>query len=189
MGYGAGDRIVLRDVRNGVTYFEWPVTVVEDGARGLLVSQVPGTVGRVPRGYPGNLDALLEQLASSEPERVDLAWRHTRSVGVLQPDQWWSVRLFWNEDGSRFLGYYVDFVRPIERDGDFVNTLDLALDITVAPDMSWQWKDEDHVPLLRALGWLEAADEDGIAGAKDEVVAAIEARRYPFDGSLLSLCP
>jgi hypothetical protein len=189
MGYAAGDQVILRDIRNGVTYFEWPVTVVEDADRGLLVSQVPGTIGRVPRGYPEDLPALLEQLASATPERVELAWRSTRTLAVLQPDQWWSVRLFWTAESSRFLGYYVDFVRPIERDGDFVNTLDLALDITVAPDMSWQWKDEDHVPLLRDIGWLEAADEDGIAHAKDDVVAAIEGRRYPFDDSLLSLCP
>jgi hypothetical protein len=189
VGYAAGDVVVLRDVRGGVPYFEWPVTVVEDGERGLLVSQVPGAIGRVPRGYPDDLAVLLEQLASGAPERVELAWRGTRTLGVLTPDQWWAARLFWSGDGARFLGYYVDFVRPIERDGNHVNTLDLALDIVIAPDMTWQWKDEDHLPIMRDLGWLDAATEDAMEDAKQDVLAAIEQRRYPFDGSLLSLCP
>ena len=189
MGYSAGEEIVLRDIRDGVSYFEWPCTVVEDGERGLLLSQVPGTVGVVPRGYPHDLPVLLEQLASRTPERVELTWQWTRTLGVLQSDQWWAARLFWNEDGSDFLGYYVDFLRPIERNGQCVDTIDLALDIVIAPDMSWRWKDEDQVPLLRDLGWLDAAAEDAIEAAKPVVLDAIESRAYPFDGSLLSLCP
>jgi hypothetical protein len=189
MGYAVGQQVVLRDIRDGVPYFEWPVSVVEDGDRGLLVSQVPGTVGLVPRGYPDDLVVLLEQLASGAPERVELAWRGTRTVGILQPDQWWAARLFWNADGSQFLGYYVDFVRPIEREGTFVNTLDLALDITISPDMSWRWKDEAHLPIMRELGWLDAETEEAMEHAKREVLDAISARSYPFDGSLLSLCP
>jgi len=189
VGYAAGQKIILRDIRDGVPLFEWPVTVVEDGDRGLLVSQVPGTVGVVPRGYPDDLALLVEQLQSDAPERVELAWRGTRTLGVLQPDQWWAARLFWTGEGKRFLGYYVDFVRPIERDGTFVNTLDLALDIVIAPDMSWQWKDEAHLPIMREFGWLDDATEAAMEDAKRDVLAAIESRRYPFDGSLLSLCP
>jgi predicted RNA-binding protein associated with RNAse of E/G family len=189
MGYAAGEVVMLRDIRNGVAYFEWPVTVVEDGERGLLVSQVPGAVGRVPRGYPDDMAVLVQQLASGSPERVDLEWRGTRTLGVLLPDQWWAARLFWTGDDRRFLGYYVDFVRPIERDGDSVNTLDLALDIVIAPDLTWHWKDEDQVQLLRDLGWLDSATEAEMESAKADVLAAIAARRYPFDGSLLSLCP
>ena len=59
----------------------------------------------------------------------------------------------------------VDFVRPIERDGTFVNTLDLALDITISPDMSWRWKDEAHLPIMRELGWLDAETEEAMEHA------------------------
>jgi predicted RNA-binding protein associated with RNAse of E/G family len=189
VAYTAGDHVALRDVRNGVVYFAWPVTVIEDADRGLLVSQVPGAVGRVPRGYPDDLAELVHQLESRQPELVELEWKATRTLGVFLPDQWWATRLFWNADGTAFLGYYVDFIRPIERDGNHVNTLDLALDVVVRPDGSWAWKDEDHLPIMRTLGWLDDETERHMELGKTAVIAAVESKTFPFDHSLVGLCP
>jgi hypothetical protein len=189
MTYAPADEIVIRDIRDGVALWEWPVTVVEDGARGLLVWQVPGAVGRVPRGYPDDVAELRKQTLSSAPDRVALRWRGTRTLGIMLADQWWTTRLFWNEDGSQFLGYYVDFIRPIARDGRFVDTLDLELDITIAPNLTWRWKDEDHLADLWERGWLDDEAEAAMEIAKVDALDALANRRYPFDGSLLNLCP
>ncbi len=189
MQYEAGEHVVIRDIRGGIVHFAWPLTVVEDGERGLLVAQVPGAIGMVPRGYPDNPGVLFDELASGQPTLVELTWKHNLTLGVAVPDQWWGARLFWNSATGDFLGYYVDIARPIVRNGSCIDTLDLALDIVVTPDGSWRWKDEDHLPQLRTLGWIDDAVEEQMEIAKAAAVAAIGARRYPFDDSLLHLRP
>ena len=189
MRYAAGQDVVIRDVHRGAILFAWPMTVVEDGDRGLVVSGVPGAIGKVTRGYPNDPAVLWDELLSGRPALVDLAWSMTTTLGVYWPDAWWSTRLMWEATSGSLLCYYVDFRRPIRRNGTCVDTLDLCLDIVVDPDGSWTWKDEEQLPLIRSAGWFGADEETDLAEARTAAVAAIEERAFPFDGSLLSMQP
>lgn len=189
MAYKPGDVVILRDVAAGAILFAWPLRVVGDSARGLLLSQRPGVIGKVTRGYPNDHATLLNEIASTRPTLVDLAWSSTVTLGIFTSEQWWSTRLMWDAATGDFLCYYVDFRRPIRRIGACVDTLDLGLDIVVTPDGHWQWKDEDHMPLIRAAGWLDGDGEAELEAAKADAVTSIEKRSFPFDDSLLTWRP
>jgi Protein of unknown function (DUF402) len=177
--------ITVRDVQNGAVYFAWPFKVIEDGPRGLFLAQRPGAVGRVPRGYPDDRAKMLGQLSATAPDLVELTWARTVSLDLWSPGDWWSTRVFWDETDGKFLCYYVDFVRPFIIQGLCLDTLDLALDIVVAPDGRWSFKDVDEYEDLRRRGWIGDDDREGVERAKPTVVAGIESGRFPFDGSLL----
>jgi hypothetical protein len=184
-----GSTIAVRDIAGEAILFAWPFQVVEDTGARLLATQVPDSVGKVTRGYPDELDGLLEELVSGHPTLVDLAWARTFTLAVFRPDAWWSTRLMWDAATDDLACYYVDFRKPVERNGVFLDTLDLGLDLVVHPDGSWVWKDEDHLELARAAGWLTEQGDVHIERAREEVVAAVERQHFPFDGSLLSLRP
>lgn len=189
MPYSTGETIVVRDVVDGLVLFAWPFRVVEDGERGLLAAQVPGSSGKVVRGYPSEPTVPLEQLISGSPELDDLVWSRTLTLGVFFPERWWSTRLMWDAESGELDCYYVDFLRPIERNGHRIDKLDLGLDLVAHADGNWAWKDEDHLALVRAAGWLDRKGENELDRARQDVVAAVEQRIFPFDGSLLDLRP
>jgi hypothetical protein len=185
MPFSTGSSIAVRDVRKGVVYFAWPFRVVEDGSRGLMLAQRPGAMGRVPRGYPGDRAKMLEQLTAIAPDLVELTWARTVSLDVWSPGNWWSTRVFWDEEDGTFLCYYIDFVRPFSIQGRCLDTLDLALDIVVSADGRWAFKDLDEYEDLRRTGWIGDDDHEAVERAKPDVIAAIESGRFPFDGSLI----
>ncbi len=95
----------------------------------------------------------------------------------------------WDATTGDFLRYYVAFLRPVVRRRHLLDTLDLGLDVVVAPDGTWSWKDLDDVALLQERGWLGQEDLAHLERAKVEVVGAVEGRRFPFDGSLFARRP
>jgi predicted RNA-binding protein associated with RNAse of E/G family len=189
LSYRAGETVVIRDVHARTVFFAWPLHVLEDGAAGLLTVQVPGAVGKVVKGYPTDRSLLLAEITSGSPTLVDLAWSSVLRVGVITPGTWWCTWLMWDATSGDFLCYYVDFLRPVVRRGHLLDTLDLGLDVVVAPDGTWRWKDLDDVALLQERGWLGQEDLAHLERAKVEVVGAVEGRCFPFDGSLIARRP
>ena len=67
--------------------------------------------------------------------------------------------------------------------------MDLDLDLTINPDLSYEWKDvEDYQRAIKEEiifpEWTREIDM-----AKDEILAKLEKRGYPFDGSWLNWMP
>ena len=189
MSYRAGETVVIRDVHDGAIFCAWPLHVLEDGAIGLITVQVPGAIGKVVKGHPSDRSLFLSEIASGRPTLVDKAWSSVSRVGVITPATWWCTWLMWDALSGDFLRYYVDFLRPVARRGHLLDTLDLGLDVVVAPDGSWSWKDLDDVALLQERGWLRQDDLAHLERAKVEVVGAVEGRCFPFDGSLIARRP
>ena len=97
--------------------------------------------------------------------------------------------LFWNHESNHFLCYYINFQLPFRRIKNGIDTLDLDLDLVIQPDGSYRWKDEvdyqkaiEHEVILPE--WVQ-----GVEAAKSEVLARLERRAYPFDGSWLDWKP
>jgi predicted RNA-binding protein associated with RNAse of E/G family len=64
---------------------------------------------------------------------------------ILEPDKFYSVRLYWHEASNTFRGYYVNFQLPFKRSQCGIDTLDLELDLVIGTDYSFAWKDlEDY---------------------------------------------
>jgi hypothetical protein len=60
---------------------------------------------------------------------------------------------------GEFAGWYVNLETPARRHADGVDTTDLVLDVVVAPDRTWVWKDEDE--MAERIGWPHYFDQDG----------------------------
>ena len=89
----------------------------------------------------------------------------------------------WAAGTRDFLCWYVDFRVPFVRNGPFLDTRDLQLDVVVTPDGSWRMKDEDDYATAINAGYISAAERTEVERAKDAVISFVEAKRFPFDGS------
>lgn len=104
---------------------------------------------------------------------ADAVWGppHAHVVRLLIPDAAHMLELAWDEHWS-FLGWYVNLQAPVARTALGWDTTDWALDITVGPDGTWAWKDEDDLAEAIALGVLSADEADAVRREGESVVAA-----------------
>ena len=101
----------------------------------------------------------------------------------------YSVWLFFDRAGA-FRSWYVNLERPVVRWPGGVDTIDYDLDIVVAPDRTWRWKDEEEFAAHLAhpdVYWCE--DESAVWADGHRVVKLIEAGAYPLDGSWTGYAP
>ena len=166
--------------------------VVADDERGLVLWQPAGTSYwrlMTPDGrthHDGPLDSL-EQASLTE-----LTWQGSDMLVVMRPDEPWSV--WWWFDAGVFAGYYVNLEDPYLRWDDGVaagvDTADHALDIVVTPTREWRWKDEGEFATRTGHPLYWTADEAAVIRATgEELVARVEAGRYPFDGTWCAFRP
>jgi protein associated with RNAse G/E len=179
----------MRFFHSGVVAYAWPVEPVDSGPDAVVVGLAAGTSGLVPVGYPDDTALLDDQARTAEFRHVARIWDTTHCLWVYLPDQWWGARLMWDAASGDFLCWYVDFLRPVQCHDTFVDTCDLSLDIVVLPDGTMFWKDEDRYAEKIGLGLIEDEERANVELARADVVAAIEARRFPFDGSYLDWRP
>lgn len=98
---------------------------------------------------------------------------------------WWS----WAPDAA-FAGWYVNLETPPVRWFGGVDSHDQTLDVTIAPDRSWQWKDEDEFATVAGHPMFWSWDEaDAIRAEGRKVIADAQAGRFPFDGSWCDFRP
>ena len=195
MAFVPGQTVLHRNTRRGRLAFVRPTRVVSDDERGLLLWMARGTPsidevavdGRRTRGMP-----------FSEWVGLELTMRagHWQGSGILlffPPDADHSVWFFWADDGS-FTGWYVNLEERALRwdDGDVagIDIVDQDLDIVVAPDRSWRWKDEDEFAERLAYPdhyWV--SDEAAVRAEGRRVIKLIEAAEFPFDTTWTTFTP
>lgn len=169
-----------------------PVTVVADndeciahylaaGTRYLRKVMADGS--DVPRVVP------FERLRREGSKLVEETWRGSNRLIVTRPGQAHAVFLKWRADTWEFTGWYVNLQAPLERTAYGFLTQDQFLDITVSPDGSWMWKDEDELQEAVRIGRLSSVDAAAIRNEGERIIPGIEARRWPFDGSLINWRP
>lgn len=104
-----------------------------------------------------------------------------------------SVWFFFTPAGE-FRSWYVNLEEPAAWWKDEatagIDTVDYDLDIVVAPDRSWRWKDEeefaDHLAHPDSY-WVP--DADAVRAEGERLVAVVEAGRFPFDGTRTDFRP
>lgn len=117
-------------------------------------------------------------------------WHPNGGALVLTPDgAAHSVLWFFDLEGS-FSGWYVNLEAPARRWFGGVDIHDKALDVLIAPDRTWEWKDEDEFAALTGhpLLW-DKAEAAEIRAEGERVIALAEAGNFPFDGTWCDFRP
>ncbi|MYY11193.1 DUF402 domain-containing protein [Streptomyces sp. SID4919] len=179
----AGTRILWRYRANGGDGFHIcrPVTVVQDTPDLLAAWMAPGTECVRPvltDGTPPHAEPLATRYTKPRTVRRD----HWSGAGVLKlarPGEPWSVWLFWYPDW-RFKNWYVNLEEPRVRWDGGVDSEDHFLDISVRPDRSWQWHDEDEFAQAQRAGLMGPRQARRVREAGDAAVEVIRSWGPPF---------
>jgi hypothetical protein len=167
-----GQSVTIRFVQRGVVRDAQPLSVVEDGPERTVLYMPMGTVGQHSR-----IDFETGVIDGPRGNR----WHSTDVLRLIEPGAMHMISLMFRGGGGPLLCWYVDFIDPVRRtSGGFV-TWDLSLDIVVAPDLRWQWKDEDHFAHIQRLGWVSPEKAAAIRHEGERVIERIERKSRPFD--------
>lgn len=161
-----GQPVLLRSVYRGLVHWCFPHHYAGEWEGRLGVYCRPGNAGKV---MTRTTDGYLRRWASgASPD--DHVWNATHVLRFMRPGDRHTVELFWDEDWA-FLAWYVNVQAPLVVRGDRFDTTDHALDVVVAPDGSWSWKDEDELVEAVALGILTPAEARGVRAEGERVIA------------------
>ncbi len=179
-----GSVCMLRYRRLDPVTFAMPVRVVEDGPKLAMLYLAAGTPMKaraMPDGTP-----IPREMPYLERQRLPIAitdrvWTTNNVLILVRPGEAHDIRLFWNAETGAFRGWYVNLQDPLKRVGVGFDTADHVLDIAIAPDLAWRWKDEDEFADAISIGRFSREEATVIRAEGERAIADIEARRWPFD--------
>ena len=161
-----GDVVLYRSVYRGDVRWCFPHHFVREQDGRFLVYLQPGNRGK----HMGHEEDYLARWAAGDPPR-DHVWQVHHVLWLLRLGVAHALGLFWNADWE-FRGWYVNLQAPTQLDGERFDTTDLALDVSVDPDGSWRWKDEDDFAEAQELGILDAPAAAEVRAEGERVIAA-----------------
>ena len=153
-----------------------PVRVVLDAEDGLLLWLARGTTVRAATVHPRDVaaGATAGPLVDRVADRDALIWQPARAGHAV----WW----WFGPDGT-FSGWYVNLERRV-RGAHAVDVHDQELDLVVAADRSWVWKDEESFAAKTGRpGFWTAAEALAIRAEGLRVAAQVQRGEFPFDGT------
>jgi hypothetical protein len=176
-------RTVLRRYFRASTYtFVTPMRVVSDDEAGLLLWMPAGTE---VAGLTDEDDRTLHTVALEDmraPRLVRKTWGENDILVLMPPDASYSVWWFFRR--GAFAGWYVNLETPYRRYDDGVDTTDQVLDVVVAPDRTWAWKDEDEMAArIGRPSYFDQPAADAIRAEGERLIKLVEAGEFPFDGT------
>jgi uncharacterized protein len=186
-----GQGIEVRFLLTAEPFLAMPVTVVADGPDLIshyLADGTPYLRREALDGSPPPRVIPTQEIDTVVTRMVEDTWRGSHRLVVTRPGQAHAVFLKWNP-AWEFREWYVNLQEPLRRTARGFDTRDHFLDIQVAPDRSWRWKDEDELALAVELGRLTRQQAGAIRREAESVIPDIEAGRFPFDGSLTKWRP
>jgi predicted RNA-binding protein associated with RNAse of E/G family len=185
--------VLVQEVWKDRVWAARPMRLVAETPEGAVLWFPHGTRWRAPtspdRRPPEATrgERLASSLRDGEWALVEREW-DTATLQIWPRDAWHSIWLSWRADGSRW-GFYGNIQLPYERTRCGFRTLDLVLDVLVELDGSWRLKDEDELAAFAAAGVVDGELERRIRVEADAIVAKLERREPPFDGSFEDWIP
>jgi hypothetical protein len=195
MAFAYGRTVLYRNVSAGRVVNVRPCRVVSDDERGLLLWLTRGSAiaAEVAEDGRGIRTMPFTEWVTLGHKLVDSTWQGPGVLKLIRPDVDHSV-WFFRDDEGRFTGWYVNLEERAVRwdDGDVagVDVVDQDLDVVVAPDRTWHWKDEDEFAERLALPehyWVP--DEAAVRAEGRRVIKEVEAGDFPFDGTWTDFRP
>ncbi|MGA8462410.1 MAG: DUF402 domain-containing protein [Streptosporangiaceae bacterium] len=171
---GPGEPVLWRKLWNGAVMTALPTRVVADSPERTVLYLAPDTAfrgGRTPAG------TKVRDLASWVSK--DLVWAGGSLIRLAEPGAWHCVDVEFDATGA-FIGWYVNLQQPFRRAGSRFDTVDLVLDLVVAPDHSWRLKDEDDFERAVADGHLTAEVANRVRAEAERMIAVLVAGGPPF---------
>jgi len=193
--FAPGQIIVHRNTRHSRIAFARPVRVISEDARGLLLWMARGTpaINEVTAGGHGTRGMPFSEWITLEKKLSPGAWQGPGILLFFPRDADHSVWWFWDDDWA-FQCWYVNLEERAVRwdDGTVagVDVIDQDLDVVVAPDRTWEWKDEDEFAERLAFPehyWVR--DEAAVWAEGRRVIKIAEAGEFPFDGTWTDFRP
>lgn len=179
-----GEQILLRHTWIGELSWVAPVTVVEDAPNLIALYMAMDTPIKRPVGEDG-LPIPRFQIAErldNEPLRLsDARWVGSSVLWLVRPGEAHAIGVFWWGEEREFEGWYANLQAPLQRTAIGFDTSDHMLDVTIAPDRSWQWKDEDEFAIVQQRGLFPQAAAQAIRAEGEGVIATVEANGWPFN--------
>jgi hypothetical protein len=166
------------------------VTVIaddQDGLRLWLSEGSPYWRIMAPDGRTEH-DATIEELGpDARLER--LTWNGTELMIWIPPgESRYSVWWFFDAATGEFDHWYANLEAPSHRFAVGIDSSDHALDIRAYPGKNWKWKDEGELEArIGQPGYWTAEEAAEIRAEGERLVARIEAREFPFDGTWCDL--
>jgi hypothetical protein len=147
-----------------------PHWLLQDDDEVMVMAMVPGAEGLfplIPREH------VVSILAMDPIPAEHHTWHTNRVLRISPKGQRYSIALWWNNDTNHFHSWQIDVQEvwrpsPLGYDG-----CDQLLDISVAPDRTWHFKDEDQITDAVAIGALTAAEAAGIHEVGQSAAARI----------------
>jgi uncharacterized protein len=112
---------------------------------------------------------------------IEITWTGTYALRLVREGDRHATLLFWDEQWN-FLCWYINFETPIRRTTFGFESMDLTLDMLIAPDRSrWQWKDEDEFEYGIEHGWYTRELLDELKAYGEAIAEEARAGAPPFD--------
>lgn len=152
--------------------------VVDDTPERLIGYYAAGTVYR----RATYLDDLPEIEGVALPyEFEDAVWERNDVLRIMYPGVPYSIWPMWPTGTTDLLGWYVNIEMPFERTAIGFDTMDYELDIVIAPDFSWRWKDEDRLAKLVENGVFTETQAKEFKEYGLDALSRLEHRETPFN--------
>ena len=162
-----GDIVLKRSIYGGNVRWTFPHRVAGEWDGRLAIYCGPGNRGKAMRRGP---DGYLKRWVTDAPP-FDTIWEGGSVLRFERAGAAHSIEIFWDEEWA-LRGWYVNLQAPTRINGRFLDTTDLALDVTVEPNGTWAWKDEDELAEAIALGVLDEAAAEELRAEGERVIAA-----------------
>lgn len=172
-----GDVVALRYITtDGRIEMCWPCRVVED--RDDLVALFIAA-GSPYKAGPKKTAAEKRRQPRAVLPPDEYVWRN-HTLRLLLPGRSHSVSLSWGVQGGtrRLLKYFVNMEEPFRRTPVGFDTQDHTLDIEVAPDLTWRWRDEQELANHVAEGFYTAALASAARAEGESAIEAIRRREH-----------
>jgi len=187
--FAVGETVIRRDVYQGRVWSEQALRVIADTEKALVTACCPGSGRRWPSLYArasaaGDRSLRNEAFQAMAAGAWDLtpgAWQETVMLIWKPPTQWFSVNAFYDVADHRLRNWYINFEHPIRRSQNGFDSLDLVLDLVIAPNLTdLVWKDEDEYALVRDLGIVTDTEHQALEDARGQVLTMLDHRTGPF---------
>ncbi len=182
MTWKPGDAVVRREIVGGVPWLGWMVNVVEDSPDLLATYSPSGSPFHFPEGNWPTRDGR-------HPWHGYGGWQGSGTLMLQRPGDCYAVWLFWDGPDREFRGWYVNLESPFARTRIGFDTLDLELDIVVAPDGSWSMKDVDLLWQRREEGRFSLGEVRNILDLGDSLGRMLDSGDWWWDAAWVDWAP
>jgi hypothetical protein len=187
-----GQPLVRRYLRGEHVSWAQACRVISADGDGVL-AWLPEGAGFAHRVAAGGEPVRAAPIAEFGAAELVLGqWRSTSALILMPTGAAHSV--WWIFVGGAFTGWYVNLEArsPVwsTPTGFGVDVVDHELDIVVAPDRRWQWKDEQDLATVTGLpGYWDEAGSERIRAEGIRVIRCVEAGTFPFDDTWCGFRP